>query len=507
MAGTILLADSSAVIHKTAKQVLINEGIEVVSTGNGELAIALLDAIRPDLVMVEASLPGTSGYALCEQIKHEPRFAHVPVVLLAWTSEVVNQTEAHRVGVDAILSKPFESRKLVAITRRLLKQRKEALNARAVVIPFPVTRRAAPKLAEPNSAAEAGGRHDEAMPVAENASDDEMQFIELLAALKESRVSDAVERADARQPSVSKEPESNAANETLPRPDDSEETPKDKPSDEAALATISQHDRARPAPSHRHWQRAAMAALALATIGVAGPVLMQSSGAPQSPPMSSTASMSARQNPLSLPTDEAGNARDAGKPPETSITDFEAAKEPPATIAQSPTTLAPPTIDAPPATADDEPPAVDSSVKPPALKRSSRRTPQSETAERNLNPYARNLRLFRAIRLNAAATTGNASASPSKAAMASPATPITRTKPSLANTTLPAGADAKAPPAPMRAPARATRPPSASQAAAPEYTNGFAEIGKGVKSAAGKVGQGFKAFGKGLKKVFKPSPR
>src|SRR4051812_21886126 len=106
MAGTILLADRSAVIHKTVKQVLANEGIEVVSTGNGELAIALLDAVRPDLVMVETSLPGTNGYALCEQIKHEPRFAHVSVVLLAWTSEKVNQLEALRVGVDAILSKP-----------------------------------------------------------------------------------------------------------------------------------------------------------------------------------------------------------------------------------------------------------------------------------------------------------------------------------------------------------------------------------------------------------------
>jgi DNA-binding response OmpR family regulator len=507
MAGTILLADRSAVIHKTVKQVLANEGIEVVSTGNGELAIALLDAVRPDLVMVETSLPGTNGYALCEQIKREPRFAHVSVVLLAWTSEKVDQLEALRVGVDAILSKPFEARKLVAVTRRLLNQSQEKLDAKATVIPFPIARWTAPK--SPDREAATNARDDKPSPPTEIAGKREVHFTEVLAAMKESRAANSIETDDAPSLSLQAMPESHTASTLARQPDDNQKELTDQAGRGVALAPISPHDPSKPAPSRKHWRRAAIAALALGLVGVAGPVLMQSRGAREALPASSTASMNVRQNPPSLPNVAPTAESDTGQQANKSARELEAANDPAATTAEAPATTAEaPIAMAPPANAasaltPDKLITVDASDNPSVVKRSLHRPAQREISEKNLNPYARHLRGFRATRLNNEAA-GKPAIKPITITIKPPALPPTHSKPMPASNSspnaLPTAAEMKA--TSTTATTRAVAPPSKPKAAEPQYANGFAEISKGVKSAAGKVSKGVKAIGKGLKKVF-----
>src|SRR5580693_6575708 len=83
------------------------EGIDVVAVGNGEAAVKKTIEIVPDLVLADIFMPVRSGYEVCEFLKQDPRFSHIPVVLLAGAFDPFDEREAQRVGADGILKKPF----------------------------------------------------------------------------------------------------------------------------------------------------------------------------------------------------------------------------------------------------------------------------------------------------------------------------------------------------------------------------------------------------------------
>jgi CheY-like chemotaxis protein len=120
MGSRILLADDSITIQKVVNLTFADEGIEVVAVSNGDLAERRLSEVKPDLVLADIFMPGKNGYELCETIKQNPQFRNVPVVLLVGAFEPFDQNEARRVGADAHLTKPFESRTLVETVRRLI---------------------------------------------------------------------------------------------------------------------------------------------------------------------------------------------------------------------------------------------------------------------------------------------------------------------------------------------------------------------------------------------------
>src|SRR5512143_3853790 len=120
MASRILLADDSITIQKVVNLTFADEGVEVVAVNNGDLAERRLPEVNPDLVLADIFMPGKNGYEPCEAIKGTSQFRHVPVVLLVGAFEPFDQVEATRVGADAHLTKPFESRTLVETVRRLI---------------------------------------------------------------------------------------------------------------------------------------------------------------------------------------------------------------------------------------------------------------------------------------------------------------------------------------------------------------------------------------------------
>jgi CheY-like chemotaxis protein len=120
MGSKILLADDSITIQKVVNLTFADEGIEVISVSNGDLAERRLKEVDPDLVLADIFMPGKNGYELCETIKQTPQFRDVPVVLLVGAFEPFNEAEARRVNADAHLIKPFESRVLVETVKHLI---------------------------------------------------------------------------------------------------------------------------------------------------------------------------------------------------------------------------------------------------------------------------------------------------------------------------------------------------------------------------------------------------
>ena len=103
----ILIADDNSNIQRMASLALKDAGIEVVAVGNGEAAVRKLPELMPDLVLADIFMPVRNGYEVCEFIKRDPRFANIPVVLLAGAFDPFDEQEAQRVQADGVLKKPF----------------------------------------------------------------------------------------------------------------------------------------------------------------------------------------------------------------------------------------------------------------------------------------------------------------------------------------------------------------------------------------------------------------
>jgi len=105
----LLLADDSATIQKVIDLTFADEGVRVVTVGNGQEAIDKILEVEPDIVLADVFMPSPNGYEVCEFVKTNEKLKHIPVVLLVGSFEPFDEAEARRVGADDILTKPFQS--------------------------------------------------------------------------------------------------------------------------------------------------------------------------------------------------------------------------------------------------------------------------------------------------------------------------------------------------------------------------------------------------------------
>jgi CheY-like chemotaxis protein len=137
MGKKILLADDSITIQKVIELTFSDEDFEVVTVGNGRMAIEKVQEVRPDLVLCDIIMPEKDGYEVCDFIKKNAATAHIPVLLLTGAFEPFDQERASRVGCDGFLAKPFEPQTLIAKVKELLNQgRPAAARPAAAAAPY-----------------------------------------------------------------------------------------------------------------------------------------------------------------------------------------------------------------------------------------------------------------------------------------------------------------------------------------------------------------------------------
>jgi CheY-like chemotaxis protein len=152
MGKKILLADDSITIQKVIELTFSDEDFDVVTVGNGRLAIEKVLDVRPDVVLCDIIMPEKDGYEVCDFVKKNPALSHVPVLLLTGAFEPFDQERATRVGCDGFLAKPFEPQALIAKVKDLLRQA-EARQPAAAAAPPPA--RAAEPEPQPQRSPEA----------------------------------------------------------------------------------------------------------------------------------------------------------------------------------------------------------------------------------------------------------------------------------------------------------------------------------------------------------------
>lgn len=115
----ILLVDDERLLVKALRRSLETEGCEVIVAYDGASALAELDTNVVDLVILDIMLPVIDGLEVCRRIR---RVSNVPIIMLTAKGDDVDKVVGLELGADDYLSKPFNTRELLArikaVTRR-----------------------------------------------------------------------------------------------------------------------------------------------------------------------------------------------------------------------------------------------------------------------------------------------------------------------------------------------------------------------------------------------------
>ncbi|HEV3215652.1 MAG TPA: response regulator [Vicinamibacterales bacterium] len=144
MTHKLLLADDSVTIQRVIELTFADEDVEVITVGDGQLAIDRLDSDPPDIVLADVDMPKRDGYEVAAYVKSRPKLAHIPVVLLTGAFEPIDQARALQAGSTEVLAKPFEPQMVINRVKQLLSKKREAEPPQGVATP-PLRPPAAPR--------------------------------------------------------------------------------------------------------------------------------------------------------------------------------------------------------------------------------------------------------------------------------------------------------------------------------------------------------------------------
>jgi len=121
MTARVLVVDDILSNVKLLEAKLTAEYFEVVTAFNGAEALAKIEECDPDIVLLDVMMPGMDGFEVCRRIKHNPKTAHVPVVMVTALDQSADRVAGLDAGADDFLTKPVDDSALFARVRSLVR--------------------------------------------------------------------------------------------------------------------------------------------------------------------------------------------------------------------------------------------------------------------------------------------------------------------------------------------------------------------------------------------------
>lgn len=115
----ILIIDDDEHIAELISLYLTKEFFQVRIVSDGARAMKEFNLLGPDLVLLDLMLPGMDGYQLCREIRQKSK---VPIIILSAKAEVFDKVLGLELGADDYITKPFDTKELVARVRAVLRR-------------------------------------------------------------------------------------------------------------------------------------------------------------------------------------------------------------------------------------------------------------------------------------------------------------------------------------------------------------------------------------------------
>lgn len=121
----ILLVEDEQNIALALKFLIEKMGHQVTHIDDGHRALAEVVGLAPDLVLLDVTLPGASGYEICQHIRASRALDATRVLILTARGADIERRKALALGADGFMSKPFEMSELQAQVSALLASPRE----------------------------------------------------------------------------------------------------------------------------------------------------------------------------------------------------------------------------------------------------------------------------------------------------------------------------------------------------------------------------------------------
>tara|TARA_R110002020_G_scaffold58985_2_gene161328 strand:- start:1330 stop:1704 length:375 start_codon:yes stop_codon:yes gene_type:complete len=116
----VLVVDDEPNIVLSLEFLMEQAGFEVVTAEDGEQALARVNDSQPDLLLLDISLPGISGFDVLERLRSEATTAQLPIIMLTAHGRDVEREKGMALGADDYITKPFSTQSLVEKVKALL---------------------------------------------------------------------------------------------------------------------------------------------------------------------------------------------------------------------------------------------------------------------------------------------------------------------------------------------------------------------------------------------------
>lgn len=120
MKPKVLIADDEPNIVISLEFMMKREGFEVIVARDGAQALEVIRRERPRLVLLDATMPGMSGFDVCEAVRADAEVAQTRIVMLTAKGRETDMARGVGAGADAYVTKPFSTRELVDQVKRML---------------------------------------------------------------------------------------------------------------------------------------------------------------------------------------------------------------------------------------------------------------------------------------------------------------------------------------------------------------------------------------------------
>ncbi|HPH94558.1 MAG TPA: response regulator [Anaerolineaceae bacterium] len=129
MGSRILAVDDNLVNLKVIAATLAQAGFEVFTAESGPKALAKVNDIRPDLIILDVMMPEMDGYEVCRRLRANPVTARLPIVMLTANDTLEEKIKGFEAGADDYITKPFQPAELQARIKAQMRRGSTAAEA------------------------------------------------------------------------------------------------------------------------------------------------------------------------------------------------------------------------------------------------------------------------------------------------------------------------------------------------------------------------------------------
>jgi DNA-binding response OmpR family regulator len=116
----VLIADDQRNMRELVRLTLESGHFEILEAPDGDTALELARAERPDLLFLDWTMPGMAGIEVCRALRDDPATAGIRIVMLTARTQDSDRAHAEAMGADDYITKPFSPIQLLEKVRDVL---------------------------------------------------------------------------------------------------------------------------------------------------------------------------------------------------------------------------------------------------------------------------------------------------------------------------------------------------------------------------------------------------